>query len=185
MKIAVMQPYYYPYAGYFRLFAAVDLFVFLDCVQFNRRGYVHRYMSNGKWTTLPIKKTDRDTTRIVDLEWRDDQDTDVTPVDFIIDTCVSVCKKIGINTDMVCSSNIAIPANLKGQDRIIFICKYFGATEYINSPGGKDLYDKREFKRNGLKLTFLPEWKGDYDSIAERFKHESIEKIRGEIYAQI
>ena len=34
MKVAIMQPYFMPYAGYFRLFAAADLFVALDCVQF-------------------------------------------------------------------------------------------------------------------------------------------------------
>ena len=37
-----MQPYFVPYAGYFRLFAASDLFVIYDCVQFPRRGWVHR-----------------------------------------------------------------------------------------------------------------------------------------------
>jgi hypothetical protein len=40
--IAVMQPYFIPYAGYFRLFAASDLFVIYDCVQFPRRGWVQR-----------------------------------------------------------------------------------------------------------------------------------------------
>jgi hypothetical protein len=36
--VAVMQPYFMPYAGYFRLFAAADVFVLFDCVQFPRRG---------------------------------------------------------------------------------------------------------------------------------------------------
>ena len=40
--MAIMQPYFIPYAGYFRLFAASDLFVIYDCVQFPRRGWVHR-----------------------------------------------------------------------------------------------------------------------------------------------
>jgi hypothetical protein len=40
--VAIMQPYFIPYAGYFRLFAATDLFVIYDCVQFARRGWVHR-----------------------------------------------------------------------------------------------------------------------------------------------
>ncbi len=41
-RIAVMQPYFFPYAGYFRLFAQADEFVILDCVQFPRTGRVHR-----------------------------------------------------------------------------------------------------------------------------------------------
>jgi hypothetical protein len=40
--VAVMQPYFMPYAGYFRLFCAADVFVMFDCVQFRRRGWVHR-----------------------------------------------------------------------------------------------------------------------------------------------
>jgi hypothetical protein len=56
-----MQPYFIPYAGYFRLFAASDLFVIYDCVQFPRRGWVHRNQlidSSGvrHWLTLPLEK---------------------------------------------------------------------------------------------------------------------------------
>jgi hypothetical protein len=59
--VAIMQPYFFPYAGYFRLFAASDLFVIYDCVQFPRRGWVHRnrlvHVSGAeRWLTLPIEK---------------------------------------------------------------------------------------------------------------------------------
>ena len=65
-RIAVMQPYYYPYAGYFRLLAAADEFVLLDCVQFPRRGRVHRCQVPGpagveEWLTLPLAAQPRDT----------------------------------------------------------------------------------------------------------------------------
>ncbi len=74
--IAIMQPYFMPYAGYFRLFEAADLFVFYDCVQFPRRGWVHRNKlthRNGSaaWLTLPLVKLDRDNTRITDLRFAD------------------------------------------------------------------------------------------------------------------
>src|SRR5579871_148005 len=55
-----MQPYFAPYAGYFRLLAGVDLFVIYDCVQFPRRGWVHRNRlpdaaGDAQWLTLPLK----------------------------------------------------------------------------------------------------------------------------------
>jgi WbqC-like protein family len=61
LTVAIMQPYFFPYAGYFRLFAASDLFVIYDCVQFPRRGWVHRNLlidSSGveRWLTLPLEK---------------------------------------------------------------------------------------------------------------------------------
>lgn len=59
--IAVMQPYFFPYAGYFRLFAQADMVVIFDCVQFPRRGWVHRnrlLTASGApgWLTLPLEK---------------------------------------------------------------------------------------------------------------------------------
>ena len=59
--VAVMQPYFLPYAGYFRLFAEADLVCLFDCVQFPRRGWVHRnqlpgYTGAAKWLTLPLAK---------------------------------------------------------------------------------------------------------------------------------
>ena len=41
-KVAVMQPYLFPYVGYFQLLQAVDRFVFLDDVQYIRRGWINR-----------------------------------------------------------------------------------------------------------------------------------------------
>lgn len=74
--VAVMQPYFIPYSGYFRLFAAADLFVIYDCVQFPRRGWVHRNLlrdvgGNSRWLTLPLRKSPRDA-KIVNLEFRQD-----------------------------------------------------------------------------------------------------------------
>jgi hypothetical protein len=77
VRVAIMQPYFMPYAGYFRLFAGADLFVAYDCVQFPRRGWVHRNRlgtigGQSDWLTLPLQKADRDSTRICDLRFRDD-----------------------------------------------------------------------------------------------------------------
>jgi len=60
-----MQPYFFPYAGYFRLLHMADHFVIFDCVQFPRRGRVHRTQADGpsgevEWLTLPLAKQPRD-----------------------------------------------------------------------------------------------------------------------------
>lgn len=41
-KIAIMQPYFLPYIGYFQLINAVDEFVFLDDVNYINRGWINR-----------------------------------------------------------------------------------------------------------------------------------------------
>lgn len=42
MTIAVMQPYFMPYLGYFQLVGAVDTFVFFDDVNFIKKGWINR-----------------------------------------------------------------------------------------------------------------------------------------------
>ena len=71
-----MQPYFVPYAGYFRLFETADTFVILDSVQFPRRGWVHRnrladYSGKLAWLTLPLVKGSQEML-IEDLEFPGD-----------------------------------------------------------------------------------------------------------------
>ena len=73
--VAVMQPYFSPYAGYFRLLVESDIFVLYDCVQFPRRGWVHRNrfsnaVEESTWLTLPLKKAPQKTL-IHQLEFND------------------------------------------------------------------------------------------------------------------
>jgi WbqC-like protein len=75
MRLAIMQPYFFPYAGYFRLFGAVDLFMVYDDVQFSYPSYVHRNKltannSKKEWLTIPLKNTPL-STKIRDLEFAD------------------------------------------------------------------------------------------------------------------
>lgn len=42
MKVAIMQPYFLPYIGYFQLINAVDKFVIYDDVNFINRGWINR-----------------------------------------------------------------------------------------------------------------------------------------------
>jgi hypothetical protein len=50
MRLAIMQPYLFPYIGYFQLINAVDKFVILDDVNFIKRGWINRnrILVNGK-----------------------------------------------------------------------------------------------------------------------------------------
>jgi len=58
-SVAVMQPYFLPYLGYFQLIAAADCFVLFDDVQFIRRGWIerNRYLLEGdaRWFGLSLE----------------------------------------------------------------------------------------------------------------------------------
>lgn len=59
MKLAIMQPYFFPYLGYFQLMHAVDKFVVYDDVNYIVRGWLNRnrILVNGKdlMVTLPLR----------------------------------------------------------------------------------------------------------------------------------
>lgn len=61
MKIAIMQPYLFPYIGYFQLINSVDKFVVYDDVQYISRGWINRnniLVNNQKYLfTLSVKKS--------------------------------------------------------------------------------------------------------------------------------
>lgn len=69
-RCAIMQPTYLPWAGYFNLAARVDVFVFLDDVQFERRSWQsrNRILLHGRehLLTVPVCKASRET-RIADI----------------------------------------------------------------------------------------------------------------------
>jgi hypothetical protein len=60
MRLAIMQPYFLPYLGYFQLIAAVDLFIVYDNIKYAKRGWINRnrMLLNGKDATfsLPLKR---------------------------------------------------------------------------------------------------------------------------------
>jgi WbqC-like protein family len=59
MRVAIMQPYFLPYIGYFQLINAVDIFVIYDNIQFSKKGWFHRNRmlqnSADAYFTLPLK----------------------------------------------------------------------------------------------------------------------------------
>ena len=57
-RLAVMQPYLFPYVGYFQLVAAVDRFVFYDDVHYIKGGWINRnrllLSQQVSWFTFPL-----------------------------------------------------------------------------------------------------------------------------------
>jgi hypothetical protein len=208
-----MQPYFFPYAGYFRLMLNADLFVILDCVQFSRNGWVHRNQFTDQfnkldWLTLPLTKKPRDSTKIRDLEFRlnfegiiredlkrfklfnDPKNgyflDNVIPsnnnvLSYLHETLLTTLGLLQINTPTILSSTLGIGNEIKGQEKIIEICKATGADKYINLNGGLAYYDKQIFEENGIQLKILEPYLGSTASILERIAYEEIEKIREQL----
>lgn len=181
-----MQPYFFPYPGYFELIANADLFVILNDVQYTR-GWINRnrIKSNIDWMyiTVPVCKhfqTDKITDIKICNSWKYliqkqiksfkhsyGTKLDLEFLDFYLslssysflysllkETIFWMCSKLGIKTNIIESSYY--PSLFSGEERIINLCLQLGATDYLNLPGGRSLYDIKNFSKYNINLEFLP-----------------------------
>ena len=74
---------------------------------------------------------------------------------FIYETILIINNFLDIKTKIIISSDIDIDHNLRSKNKVIEICKNRNAEIYVNSIGGISLYDKEEFKDNGIILNFI------------------------------
>lgn len=77
MKLAIMQPYFLPYIGYFQLIGAADRFVIYDNIKYTKKGWINRNrrLQNGAEAmfSLPLKKAS-DSLEVIERELSPDFD---------------------------------------------------------------------------------------------------------------
>lgn len=201
MKLAIMQPYLFPYLGYFQLIRAVDAFVVYDDVNYIKGGWINRNFilaQGGKQLiTLPLQgaspnllinqvqvggrpvklletirhcygsapqfgkvfpllegiflQQEKNLARFLDRELR------------------QVCDYLGLHPEWHVSSTLKKNNNLCGQDKVLAICEELGASQYINVPGGKELYDREDFARRGLQLSFIQPCPVEYRQLGKSY----------------
>ena len=189
----IMQPYFFPYVGYFQLLHAADRFVVYDDVTFIKQGWINRnrILINGQpsYITVPVKHAtsfkaiheieidDGPQNRLwrarmlksIDNAYRRAPEfSRVFPlVEAVLAsgvTCVAdlaraslraVADYLRLNPTWVDSSRGYANAALHGQDRVLDICRAEGASQYVNPPGGAELYSPAAFEAAGVRLRIL------------------------------
>ena len=184
--VTIMQPYLFPYVGYYMLIKLSDHHVIYDDVNFIKKGFINRNIikngSGGNRFNVNVANISQNR-KISDHYVFDDcqnlkrviaeamtnekpnirnkiiepfHDAKGNRLSTVLAKSIeAVCDILEIDTFIECSSSLAIKPYLAGQDRIIEIAKRLEATEYLNLPGGKDLYDEAKFKSCELNLRFL------------------------------
>lgn len=189
MRVAIMQPYLFPYIGYFNLIDSVDVFVVYDNIKYTKKGWVNRnrFLQNGtdEIFTLPLAKgSDSDLVYEKRIAANFEKDKLLRQLEnsyrhspnvqdmvklvgastanpggdlfvALLESLRSTLNFLGIQKKIVVSSSVPIDHALKGKDKVLAICKALGASHYINAIGGQDLYDRDEFKAQGLLLSFI------------------------------
>ncbi len=187
-KVAVMQPYFFPYIGYYQLVYASDIFVFYDDVNYIKGGWINRnrILINGEPSYFTVSLRGASSNKhIRDIALQDNRQKllrsievaygkapyfqqAMEPIREVMDgpaknianlaihSVIAVMNYLGIIREYrVSGDDFAETRALDRADRLIAITKACGARRYINAPGGRELYKKNYFLKNGVELTFL------------------------------
>ena len=201
MRLGIMQPYFFPYLGYWQLLANVDKYVVYDDVTYIKGGWINRnnFLINGQKNLLTMRLEKASSyTLIKDIAIKDDFVKFLKTIEmgykkapffedsfrllkdicqcpekklgqFLFNSHIKICEYLGIDTELILSSSFEKHVELKGKDKVISICKQLGADEYINAIGGQELYDKKEFAENGIRLNFLQANLREYRQLKNEF----------------
>lgn len=182
-----MQPYLFPYLGYYQLVNSVDKFVFYNDVTFIKGGYINRnnILCNNKAQriTVPVlglssnKKInelsfDKNVNKILKTITQNYAKApffeyiypiiesvlmdDNRSVDYICSRSVKeIFSYLGITKAFYLSSDLNHDRELSAKDRLVDMSKLMDCSIYINSPGGKSLYNKEYFTAKNIELLFI------------------------------
>jgi WbqC-like protein len=206
VRLAIMQPYVFPYIGYFQLIHSVERFVVYDDVAFIKQGWINRnrILINGQaaFFNVPVKNASsfvpiRNTLiddgdhnprwrekllRTFEIAYRRSPEFNrVFPLidsvfnhhathigEIAVASLKAVMSYLEIKTDWV-DSSVGLASDFRSEDRVVAICKTQGASEYVNPSGGKELYSRERFERDGLRLRFLDTRPIEYKQFSDPF----------------
>lgn len=190
MKVGVMQPYFFPYIGYWQLLNAVDRYVIYDDVNYINRGWINRnrilFNGNSRYFNVPLlgasqnklineigvnsdeKEIKRNLSILVNCYRKAPYFSQIYPIleavicyntdnlsDYLGNSIFTITKYLDINTEIMFSSDLKKDNKLKGESKIIAICKELNATDYYNAVGGMVLYHNDLFFKNEINLHFV------------------------------
>jgi hypothetical protein len=189
-----MQPYFFPYLGYFQLISSVDTYVNLDHVSFMKRSYmtrnklkngvsinlnVHGGSQNKKCNEIYVNFSNNYITKFLktlhqlyskDINYQiildeiilpEFVEREITISEFNLNLIKKICNYLDIRTKIVNTSSIFNNTNLKKGEGLKSIIKQLNSKHYVNAIGGQSLYDKEDFKKDGIELNFIE--MGDVD----------------------
>lgn len=206
MKIAINQPYFFPYLGYFQLIAAADVFVAYENVAYTRKSWISRNRLQGKakapyFISLPTVKTTQGVL-IKEVRLHHTAPQVITKLLRRIHTdyaraahfgevfgeieqmfmmaprtslaafnnhCLKwICDLLELQTKLSLKHEtlLGFESDLEKRkvqeasfevksQRVFGLMSHFGATHYLNLPGGSVLYQHSDFDNEGFGLDFL------------------------------
>lgn len=201
MNVAIMQPYFFPWIGYFQLIYQSDVFVLYDDANFIKQGYINRNSilvdGQAQRFTLPVPSASsfkrigeltfslqvEKIARTLEQSYRKapffpdvmplvesalwNEDRDITACCHVAINGIS--RYLGLEQNIVRSSSLTYDRNENAENKVIGICKALDGDRYVNSTGGRHLYNAKTFAEHGIRLQFLQAKNTAYSQGAHEF----------------
>ncbi len=202
MTLGIMQPYFFPYLGYFDLINRCDRWVVFDVVRYGRRTWMNRNRildQGGGWQYLsvPVEKPqsgalihevrvqDKDAVHkslrgklglyrehaphyravlgILDETFASAGDSLVS---LNVSSLASVCRYLKIDFRPIVYSERTdrIRSVAHAGHWALEIAQQLEATQYLNPPGGREIFDPVDFEQAGIELRFSDPPRLRYDT---------------------
>jgi hypothetical protein len=182
MKIAIHQPNFLPWEGYFRKMHEADIFVYLDDVEFTRGDYINRTLvRDEKYLTVPVEAKNHQLVKEVTLyRWVHHKNKIIKRLrqEYGYESFPGIRYVLGLDYELLCRLNIdlinilyeklykrrphrktvlssTLGVHGKGTERLLSIITKLGGTEYICGKGSKEYQEDNILTEQGIKVTRL------------------------------
>lgn len=170
-RLAAHQCNLCPWSPFFKKMEAVDVFVILTHCQFNREHYQHRFSYKSKWFSLgvkdikhkdlirnktyanPLKDWDKIKRRLPEFKTWFSQFDDYIHPSLCGTNCaiiLRIASMLHIKTKIVLDTYTELTAT----DRLVELCKLFGADTYLAGRSGSNYMEMDKFEKAGIKVEF-------------------------------
>jgi hypothetical protein len=157
--------------------------VLLGHVQFEKNNFQNRFNYHGQWQTLSVRQglesiKDKKYVR-AEQDWiaiksrlpnhaRTLETFDRHIRENLWDTNTAIILDIVERLNIETKIEVDFPTELKATDRIIELCKKFGASTYLSGPSGVKYLDASRFEKAGITLEYFESNQVSANSILER-----------------
>ena len=166
--------------AYFDKMREVDVFVVMAYCQYEACGYQNRFIADNNWFTMSIKREGhRQLIRDKKYERPHEDWARIKkswPKLEVFDSCISPSLLL-TNTHIIHYARTILgiknelmfdyDTHLRSTDRLIDICKTYGADKYLSGTSGKKYLELQLFEENEIEVIFQDETKMDKRALVE------------------
>ncbi|MFC4438204.1 MULTISPECIES: WbqC family protein [Natrialbaceae] len=182
--VAIHQPNYLPWLGYFHKLHRSDVFVVLDDVEYTSNSWINRNKiktpDGWTWLTVPVRSSDESiaAVEIADDEWRDTHRKSLQQnygkAAYFDETIEFFERTYARSWDSLCELNVHLVQELADRiglectfvrastldvdatnsERIVRLCEESGADRYLSGDGARSYNDRSKFEAADVSLEY-------------------------------